>query len=313
MKRFLAWVSILMGMSMNPIGTAQGGTPVQFRTVFGDIRVELYDRERPITVSNFLAYVNSGRFQNTFFHRLVPGFVAQGGGYTVSAAGTPQAVIYDVVTGPSITNEFRVGPILSNLAGTIAMAKTSDPNSANSQFFFNLANNSSSLDNTNNSGGFTVFGHTVGGTNVLNAINSFVTDFSKWTNLVVDLNPALVGVDSGPFGEVPLLRLNTNYTVINTNFPPVGTNLAPSIFFDPTNLLFVDITALNVTVKRLSSGNSQISWLSATDATNYVEFTTKLPPVWQALTNLVRPPAGTNTVVDKSADVRRFYRVRASY
>lgn len=313
MKRIWLWVSILIGIGTGSIGTVEAGTPVQFRTVFGDIRVELYDRERPITVSNFLAYVNSGRYQNTFFHRLVPGFVVQGGGFRVSSPGTPQAVIYDVVTGPPITNEFRVGSLMSNVAGTIAMAKTSDPNSANSQFFFNLANNANSLDNTNNSGGFTVFGRTVGGTNVLAVINSFISDFSKGTNLVVDLNPALVGSENGPFGEVPLLRLNTNYLVINTNFPPVGTNLTASVFFDTTNFLFVDITTLNVAVTKLASGNRQISWVSAPDATNSVEFTTKLPPVWQIFTNLVRPPAGTNTVVDNSSDPRRFYRVRASY
>ena len=308
MKRLLIWVTLAFGFSI-----IHAGTPVQFRTIFGDIQVELYDRERPVTVSNFLSYVRLGRYENTFFHRLETGFVVQGGGFTVADPGTPQATIYDVVAGPTITNEFRLPPFISNSAGTIAMAKTSDPNSASSQFFFNLANNSSSLDNTNNSGGFTVFGHTVGGTNVLARFNSFVTDFSKWTNTIVDLNPALIGYDSGPFGEVPLLRLNTNYTVINTNYPAKGTNLAPSIFFDPTNLLFVDISVLNVAVTKLPSGSRQIAWVSATDATNYVEFTTKLPPVWQVLTNLIRPPSGINVVVDKSTDTRRFYRVRAAY
>ena len=323
MKRLLAWAisvigtivigTIVIGTNVIGIGVIQAGTPIQFRTIFGDIQVELYDRERPITVSNFLSYVNSGRYDNTFFHRLETGFVIQGGGFTVSDSGTPQATIYDVLTGPTITNEFHVAPFISNSAGTIAMAKTSDPNSASSQFFFNLGNNASSLDDTNNSGGFTVFGHTVGGTNVLAKFNSFVTDFSKWTNMIVDLNPALVGFDSGPFGEVPLLRLNTNYVVINTNFPAKGTNLAPSVFFDTTNLLFVDITTLNVVVTRLPSGSHQIAWVSATDATNFVEFTTKLPPVWQVLTNLVRPLSGTNIVVDKSTDTHRFYRIRAAY
>jgi len=313
MKRIVALLGLYLGL-----GAVQAGTAVQFRTVFGDLEVELYDQQKPVTVSNFLNYVYSGLYTNTFFHRLVPGFVVQGGGFTVVDPGTPQATIYDVDTDPSITNEFHVGPMISNLAGTVAMAKTSDPNSANSQFFFNLADNSKSLDKTNNSGGFTVFGRVIGGTNLLSLFSGF-SDFGSLpknrpaTNVIVDLNPALTGIDSGPFGEIPLLRLNTNFVVINTNFPAVGTNLRPQLFFDPTNFIFVDISTLNVHVRPRPNGDREISWQSAVNATNTVEYTTKFPPSWQVLTNLVHPPSGTNVVIDTSLDSRRFFRVRLSY
>jgi cyclophilin family peptidyl-prolyl cis-trans isomerase len=313
MKRIVALVGLFLGLS-----ASQAGTAVQLRTVFGDLEVELYDQQRPVTVSNFLHYVSIGSYSNTFFHRLVPGFVVQGGGFTVADPGTPDAAVYDVPVGPSITNEFRIGPLLSNLAGTLAMAKTSDPNSANSQFFINLADNSASLDSTNNSGGFTVFGRVIGGTNLLSAFNGFIRLGSlpkgrPATNIVVDLNPALNGVNFGPFGEIPLLRLNTNFVVINTNFPAVGTNLQPQLFFDPTNFLFVDISTLNVHVRPRPIGDHVISWQSVVNATNTVEYTTKFPPSWQVLTNLVRPPPGTNQIVDTAMDSRRFYRVRITY
>ncbi len=313
MKRILALGGLCLGL-----GASQAGTAVQFRTVFGDLEVELYDQQRPITVSNFLNYVYSGRYTNTFFHRLVPGFVVQGGGFTVANLGTPQSTIYDIRVDPPITNEFHSGPLISNLAGTLAMAKTSDPNSANSQFFFNLVDNSKTLDSTNNSGGFTVFGRLIGGTNLLGLFNGFidlglVPNNRPATNVIVDLNPALVGVDSGPFGEIPLLRLNTNFITINTNFPAVGTNLRPQLFFDLTNFVYVDISTLNVHVRSRPIGGLEITWQSAVNATNTLEYTTKFPPSWQVVTNLVRPPPGTNRVFDASADSRRFYRVRVSY
>lgn len=309
MRNLSRWF-VLIGL----LWRCAAGTPVQFRTIFGDIEVELYDREKPVTVSNFLSYVRLGRYQNTFFHRGVPGFVFQGGGFTVQGLHTSHPLIYDIETGPSIPNEFHVGPFISNGSGTISMAKTSDPNSANSQFFFNLVDNAGSLDNITNSGGFTVFGHTVSGTNILALLNGFVSDFSNPTNLIVNLNPAL-GLDysRGPFGEVPLLQLNTNYTVINTNFPAMGTNLSPQIFFKVTNFIFVDISVLNVKVRDLGIGGREISWRSASGTTNWVEYTTQQPPLWQVLTHLPNPPAGTNVVVDPSAERSRFYRVRANY
>jgi uncharacterized protein (TIGR03437 family) len=123
----------------------------RFATNVGNIDVTLTPSVAPATVANFLSYVNSGAYNNTIFHRSVPGFVIQGGGFQYQGG----SVITTATTAP-VTNEFNV----SNTTGTIAMAKLSgSPNSATSQWFFNLANNGTNgnaLDSTN--GGYTVFG-----------------------------------------------------------------------------------------------------------------------------------------------------------
>lgn len=128
-------------------------TVVEFRTVMGNIQVNLFDDTTPITVENFLDYVNSGAYANSIIHRSVEDFVVQGGGYVYSDALPLDAI----PVGLAIQNE----PELSNVAGTIAMAKVANnPNSATSQFYFNLADNSQNLDVQN--GGFTVFGQVLG-------------------------------------------------------------------------------------------------------------------------------------------------------
>ncbi len=157
------------------------GTLAQFRTVFGDIEVELYDRDKPVTVQNFIRYVENGAYQNEFAHRLVPGFVIQGGGFTITNRGTTNAQFVAVPSFPAITNEFGVGRPFSNVFGTIAMAKLGgNTNSATSQWFFNLADNTF-LDANDTNNLFVVFGHVVRGTNVLSIYNSFV----NWSGLVV--------------------------------------------------------------------------------------------------------------------------------
>lgn len=121
----------------------------------GSYIVELDPVAAPITVDNFLAYVSSGFYRNTIFHRVVSGFVVQAGGYI--AGPTPKAA-----TLPAITLESNNG--LKNLRGTIAMARTSDPNSANAQFYLNLVDNPS-LDygSTESPEGYAVFGKIVSG------------------------------------------------------------------------------------------------------------------------------------------------------
>jgi peptidyl-prolyl cis-trans isomerase A (cyclophilin A) len=125
--------------------------------------VELFDaagagrtRTTPATVANFLSYVDGGHYANTFIHRSVPGFVVQGGGFTVT--NTSPVTVPSVTQFPAVVNE----PGNTNVRGTIAMAKLgSDPNSATNQWFFNLANNAANLDAQN--GGFTAFGRVLGG------------------------------------------------------------------------------------------------------------------------------------------------------
>lgn len=136
---------------------------VSMQTVLGEIDIELFDTAAPSTVANFMNYVNSGAYTNSFIHRSVPGFIIQGGGYTWSDTG-----VSTIAHNPPVVNEFD--PNRSNVRGTIAMAKlASDPNSATSEWFFNLADNSANLDYQN--GGFTVFGRVIGnGMDVVDAI-----------------------------------------------------------------------------------------------------------------------------------------------
>ncbi|MEP6715482.1 MAG: peptidylprolyl isomerase, partial [Terriglobia bacterium] len=137
-----------------------------FYTNVGSIDVVLTPDVAPLTVANFMNYVNSGTYINTIIHRSVPGFVIQGGGF--------QLVNHVVVVPPTnaaVTNE----PNVSNTRGTIAMAKTSDPNSATDQWFFNLADNGATLDSAANNA-FTVFGHitNAAGLAVMDKIASFM-------------------------------------------------------------------------------------------------------------------------------------------
>jgi peptidyl-prolyl cis-trans isomerase A (cyclophilin A) len=158
---------------------AANATIVQFQTVLGTFEVNLYDQTTPATVANFLDYVNAGDYDNAVFHRVVNGFVAQGGGFTYQGSVT----LAPIVENAPVVNE----PEFSNVRGTIAMAKVSgNANSATSQWFINLADNSANLDAQN--GGFTVFGQVVGnGMDVIDAINALPT-FAF----------------SSPFGEIPL-------------------------------------------------------------------------------------------------------------
>ena len=130
-------------------------TVVRMQTVLGVIDVRLFDSAAPSTVDNFLNYVDSGAYNNSFIHRSVPGFIIQGGGYFWD---DPSKSVVPITANPAVVNEF--GSDRSNLRGTIAMAKLgNDPNSATNQWFFNLADNSPNLDSQN--GGFTVFGQVV--------------------------------------------------------------------------------------------------------------------------------------------------------
>lgn len=128
-------------------------TVVNVETNLGNFSIELFDSAAPASVANFLSYVNSDRYNGSLIHRSVPGFIVQGGGFTFDAvARTLPALSLD----PPVVNEFGI----SNTRGTLAMAKLGgDPNSATSQWFVNLANNSGNLDAQN--GGFTVFGRVI--------------------------------------------------------------------------------------------------------------------------------------------------------
>lgn len=153
------------GDSLLRNSTAEANRIVRFLGNGGEeFDVELFSAETPLTVRNFLNYVESGRYNATIIHRSVPGFVIQGGGFVLNGN-----TIESVKTDAAVRNESGI----SNLRGTVAMAKLeNDPNSATSQWFINLANNATNLDAQN--GGFTVFGRVLGnGMSVADRIASY--------------------------------------------------------------------------------------------------------------------------------------------
>lgn len=132
---------------------------VVLTTTHGDLTVELFATEAPLTVENFLAYVDAGFFDGTVFHRVIPAFMVQGGGMDADLKAKP--------TRAPIKNEADNG--LKNGRGTLAMARTSDVNSATAQFFINLADNVF-LDHGSRDFGYAVFGRVTKGMDVVDAI-----------------------------------------------------------------------------------------------------------------------------------------------
>ena len=132
---------------------------VKFHTSLGPITLELDAGKAPLTVANFLQYVESGFYGNTLLHRVIDGFMIQGGGFSTDMAEKP-------TRGPIALESGRG---LSNLAGTVAMARTNAPNSATSQFFINVADNLR-LDGSGEGTGYAVFGKVVEGQDVVDRI-----------------------------------------------------------------------------------------------------------------------------------------------
>jgi len=141
---------------------------VRFDTSHGSFTIELYPKEAPVTVENFLKYVDDGFFDGTIFHRIVPGFVIQGGGLTSD--------FNNKETRAPITNEAKNG--LKNTRGSLSMARTSDINSATSQFFVNLSDNAF-LDNGPRDFGYAVFGKVVDGLETVDKIAKVKTGRRK--------------------------------------------------------------------------------------------------------------------------------------
>ena len=132
---------------------------IRFETTLGAFTVDLFDADAPITAQNFLEYVDAGHFNDTVFHRVIPGFVIQGGGMT--------ADMRQKQTRAPIRNEAGNG--VKNRRGSLSMARTNDPNSATSQFFINLVDNVS-LDQGRGNPGYAVFGCVVEGMDVVDKI-----------------------------------------------------------------------------------------------------------------------------------------------
>jgi cyclophilin family peptidyl-prolyl cis-trans isomerase len=164
--RRLSRAVVVVAAAMLALPALAANPVVEFDTTAGKFRVELNADAAPKTVANFLDYVKAGHYDGTQFHRVIAGFMVQGGGFTKDFVQKP--------TKAPVVNEAEQSSKagLLNTPGTIAMARTSDPNSATSQFFINVADNSRlNFRSPDPSGiGYTVFGKVVSGMDVVNKI-----------------------------------------------------------------------------------------------------------------------------------------------
>ncbi len=212
------WRVVLLTVLLSLPSVGHANSVACFNTNAGDFCIELFETQTPISTANFLNYINNGAYTDSIFHRSVPGFVIQGGGFKLVSSETG-GVLERVDKLAPIKNEFKI----SNARGTVAMAKIGgDPDSATSEWFVNLSDNSANLDNQN--GGFTVFGRVIfDGMNVIDSI--------------ADLQ--IVGLDS-VITALPIVSSDNNQVV------PVKTNnitvTESSGIFSENNLSFtVDI------------------------------------------------------------------------
>ena len=183
-RETFAMVLLVCIAVMSSLATADETNPVVvMKTTDGDITIELFADKSPITVENFLRYVDEGHFDGTVFHRVIPNFMIQGGGFTAELEEKP--------THAPIVNESRNK--LHNTRGTLAMARTSDPDSAAAQFFINQRSNLR-LDWSPGKDGYTVFGEVTEGMQVVDII------------ALSDTGPAQAMTPRGPsvFQDVPV-------------------------------------------------------------------------------------------------------------
>jgi peptidyl-prolyl cis-trans isomerase A (cyclophilin A)/peptidyl-prolyl cis-trans isomerase B (cyclophilin B) len=148
-----------------PMGAGAADPQIDVKTNAGDFRIELYPGKAPKTVENFLQYVKSGHYNGTIFHRVIPGFMIQGGGFDKAFKQKP--------TRPPVPIESKNG--LKNDVGWVAMARTNDPNSATAQFFINVSNNDFLNYPGQDGNGYTVFGKVVSGLDVVQKIGKSPT------------------------------------------------------------------------------------------------------------------------------------------
>lgn len=186
------------GVLLLMASTAVNAAPsvVELQTNLGTIAIQLDYQHAPISANNFISYVNNGFYKDTIIHRVIKGFMMQGGGVS-KLDGRFKAAI-----AAPITNEATNG--LSNLAGTVAMARTNDPNSATSQFFINFVDNKFLDYSSATSPGYAVFGQVVAGMSVVKKVENLLTyntlnpsdNYSFPPNLPVTSSFGLVTIDA---------------------------------------------------------------------------------------------------------------------
>ncbi len=204
LTRILATLAAVAGFSASGAALAAKPAPKQpepvsatpqvaFKTTMGDIVVELDHDKAPKTVDNFLTYVKSGHYKGTIFHRVIDGFMIQGGGFDEK--------LVQKKTNKPVQNEANNG--LTNAPYTIAMARTSDPNSATAQFFINVADNDALNYPGRDGFGYTVFGKVVQGQEVVDKIKGVLVD------------------DKGMFQNIPVIPIVIkSATILKTPIQP---------------------------------------------------------------------------------------------
>jgi peptidyl-prolyl cis-trans isomerase A (cyclophilin A) len=167
LRKIIISMAVLLISGGIAIGAGGGAKNpvVLMETSLGAVRIELFPSKAPVTVSNFLAYVKDGFYSGTTFHRVISGFMIQGGGFTPEMRLKP--------TKQPIKNEADNG--LKNDRGTIAMARTANPDSASSQFFINVVNNDGLNRPMPDGYGYAVFGKVIGGMDVVDKIAAVKT------------------------------------------------------------------------------------------------------------------------------------------
>jgi peptidyl-prolyl cis-trans isomerase B (cyclophilin B) len=162
---------VLCAAAMLPAGALAADPQVDIRTSAGTIRIELYPAKAPKTVENFLQYVKDGHYNGTIFHRVIDGFMVQGGGF--------DKAYQQKSTRAPVVNEAQLGAKagLKNEVGTLAMARTADPNSATAQFFINVADNAflNWGDPRSDGHGYAVFARVIDGMDVVTKIAKLPT------------------------------------------------------------------------------------------------------------------------------------------
>jgi cyclophilin family peptidyl-prolyl cis-trans isomerase len=290
---------------------------VRFRVTFGanlagDLDIELFG-DKPVTVSNFLAYVQSGKYDRSILHRCDPGFVLQGGGWTVPNPRHefPFVQVSRISQFPAITNELAVGTPYNNTNFTIAMARDgTNLNSARSEWFFNLANNSPHLDT--NDGGSVVFGRVTNaaGQNLLRQFNQLPTNnIINMTSVTFRANCSAVEVSPGgqfayPFTELPTAApqfLCPSYThlyavrAIMLSGPDV---LPPKLEVKSPRRFATDTNEI-ITFRGTASDNSGVASVRVTVGDLSI-VTSNASPTWTLM--LTNPPPGTNFALVEATD-----------
>ena len=180
----LGILALALDVGDSAVAAGKGNPMVLLSTSMGDIKIELYPDKAPVTVKNFIDYVKAGYYDGTIFHRVIPGFMIQGGGLTSDMQDKREG------QKPPIKNESSNG--LKNDNGTVAMARTSVPDSATSQFFINTKNNDFlNKDKAQDGVGYAVFGKVADGMDVVKKIEQVKTT-TKGPHQNVPVDPVTI-------------------------------------------------------------------------------------------------------------------------